>query len=562
MEKYLSFPESVVAGKVLSCKWVKLACERFLYDLQTGLERGLVFIPEAADHVCEFFPENLKHFSGPLAGAPFELEEWQVFIVGQLFGWYTYNGVRRFRTAHLEMPRKNGKTTLAAGIGLYLLDYDDEPESQVYSVAKQRDQAKVAWETAARLFQKNPAMKRRIKKTKTTSTMSVEATASVFRALASDSDSLDGLGPHGVIADETHVWKDHKLWGVLETGTVAREQSLMVEITTAGFNPLSLGAENRQYAEKILEGFKSKSGIKNDSYFAIIYTMDKGDDWKNPKVWAKANPNYNIPGGVNEDKLKNIVIQAEALPRMKREFQCKHLNIWLDAAEKWIDILGDWDACFDSQDIEDFQEKECFIGIDLSKRLDMTAVAYYFPPNKMLGESQHHFFVKCYLPEKNIKKMEEQTKANYSQWVEDGYLTLTPGSVVDYDFIVSDIMKSKELFNIVRISYDPYNATQTVNELQEEGFDMVECLQNFKTMSNASKDFEAIVHSHLLNHGGNPILRWAASNAVLARDANDNYRPHKGKSGSKIDPLIACIIALYASTLGEEEEFDPNIECA
>ncbi len=331
------YAEQVIKGKIPAGELVILACERHLRDLKTAKMRGLYFSEAAADHAIDFF-RFLRHSKGEWAGCELALESWQRFIVGSLFGWFGADGTRRFRTAYDEVPRKNGKSTLAAGIALYLFAADGEPGPEVYSAATKRAQARIVWNEAASMVKASPFLQKRIGVYPGKGNMTITANRAMFEPLGADADTLDGLNIHGAIVDELHAHKKRGMWDVLETATGSRRQSLIFGITTAGFDRNSICWEQREYAERVL-----RNVIEDDTYFAYIATIDPGDDWQDEQTWAKANPNLGISVKIND--LRRKALKAKEMPAAQNAFMRLHLNIWTSQYARWMS-MDVWDACW------------------------------------------------------------------------------------------------------------------------------------------------------------------------------------------------------------------------
>ena len=364
-----AYARSVSEGVIPANRLLRLACERHLGDLARGAGRGLRFDLAAARHAIDFFG-FLRHSKGEWAGEPFTLAPWQAFLVGSLFGWKRDDGLRRFRTAYCAVPRKNGKSTTSAGIGLYLLVADGEQGAEVYSAATTRDQARIVFDEAKRMVATSPALRRRVELL--INNLHVAASASRFMPLSSDSSTMDGLNVHGAIIDELHAHKTRGVVDVLDTATGARRQPLLFEITTAGYDRHSICFEHHDYSIKVLDGV-----LQDDSWFAYIAAADEDDDWTDAKVWRKANPNFGI--SVKEDDLARKAEKAIALPGAQNAFRRLHLNQWTEQAERWIDMAA-WDACDAPVDLERLRGRPCFGGLDLSTTTDVTALAWVFPP--------------------------------------------------------------------------------------------------------------------------------------------------------------------------------------
>ena len=356
-----AYARSVSEGALPANRLVRLACQRHLDDLASGGGRGLRFELAAARHAIEFFG-FLRHSKGEWAGETFTLAPWQAFIVGALFGWKRDDGLRRFRTAYCAVPRKNGKSSTSAGIGLYLLVADGEQGAEVYSAATTRDQARIVFDEARRMVATSPALRRRVELL--INNLHVAASASRFMPLSSDSSTMDGLNVHGAIIDELHAHKTRGVVDVLDTATGARRQPLLFEITTAGYDRHSICFEHHDYSIKVLDGV-----LQDDSWFAYIAAADEGDDWTDPKVWRKANPNFGI--SVKEDDLARKAEKAVALPGAQNAFRRLHLNQWTEQAERWIDMAA-WDACDAPVDPERLRGRACFGGLDLSTTTDLS----------------------------------------------------------------------------------------------------------------------------------------------------------------------------------------------
>jgi phage terminase large subunit-like protein len=408
--------KSVTDGKTLACKWVKLFCRRHAQDLKTAHRRGLRFDEDAACDVLRFF-DFLHHSKGEWAGRQFVLAPWEQAYLWVLFGWKRKNGNRRFRTSYLEVARKNGKSTLAAGVALYLLDADGEDGAEVYSAATKRDQAKIVHGEAARMVRSSAPLKKYL--TVHRDTIHALDTNSKFEPLSSDFNSLDGLNIHGAIVDEVHAHKTRDLWDILETATGARRQPLMFAITTAGVSRESVCRELHDYTEKILEG-----SLKDDSFCGIIYTLDEGDDWTDERVWIKANPN--LKESVKLDDLKDKARKAKEAPSALNAFLRLHMNMWTQGETRWIDP-DVWNACNGRTDIEFLKNEPCYGGLDLSSTTDITAFVLKFPNT---GDVLPWFWI----PEDEMEKRERRDRVPFSSWVRMGFVEATPGNVIDYDW--------------------------------------------------------------------------------------------------------------------------------
>ena len=381
------------------------------------------------------------------------------------------------------MPRKNGKSTTSAGIGLYLLVADGEQGAEVYSAATTRDQARIVFDEAKRMVARSPALRRRVEPL--INNLHVAATASRFMPLSSDSSTMDGLNVHGAIIDELHAHKTRGVVDVLDTATGARRQPLLFEITTAGYDRHSICFEHHDYSSKVLEGV-----LQDDSWFAYIAAADEGDDWTDPEVWRKANPNFGI--SVKQDDLARKAEKAIALPGAQNAFRRMHLNEWTEQAERWIDMAA-WDACDAPVDLEELRGRPCYGGLDLSTTTDVTALAWVFPPDD--DDGLWRVLSRYFVPEDNLRKRAERDRVPYDLWAGQGFIEATPGNVVDYSAVEERIRADAALFQVREIAYDPWNATHIALRLQDEGATMVEFRQGFRSMSAPTRELEKLIVS-------------------------------------------------------------------
>ena len=517
----------VLAKRLTVCKWVRLFCRRHMNDLQHGSERGLYFDEKAGARILRFF-DFLRHSIGEYAGKPFVLSAWQQAYLWVLFGWKRADGLRRFRISYLEVARKNGKSSMASGIALYLLEGDGEQGAEIYSAATKRDQAKIVHGEAVRMVRASKALSSRI--TLRADNMFDLKTNSKFEPLSSDYNSLDGLNIHGAIVDELHAHKTRDLWDVLETATGARRQPLIFAITTAGVSRQSICREQHDYLEKVLDG-----SVEDDSYCGIIFTLDDNDAYEDDRVWVKANPNLGI--SAKYEDLQKKLIKAKEMPSELNAFLRLHMNVWTQAENRWIDPDA-WALCSGRTEIERLRDEPCFGGLDLSSTTDLTALVLKFPRT---GDVLCWFWI----PEDNIVLRERRDRVPFSAWVRGGYVETTPGNVIDYEYIKDRIRKvSKEFRGLKELGYDPYMATQIAIQLEEEGYNVVPVRQGWVTMSPALKQLEKEYLGKELKHGDNPVLKWMAANLVVKQDSAGNYTPDKAHSIDRIDGIVALCVAL------------------
>ncbi len=535
----------VVDGRVVTGRLVRLACERHLRDLETGWQRGLKWDPEAAQHAIDFF-QFLKHYKGEWASQTVRLESWQQFRIGSVFGWKREDGVRRFRTAYNEVARKNGKTTEAAGIGLYMLDADGEPGAEIYAAATKKDQARIVWNDAARMVRKSKPLSQRIQVYPGKGNMNVEETASKFEPLGADEDTLDGLNVHCAIIDELHAHKTRAVWDVLETATGARRQPLIWAITTAGFDQTGICYELRTYSVEVLEG-----RVQDDTWFAYIATLDEGDDWQDESIWIKANPNLGV--SVKLDDLRRLAQKAKTTPAAVNNFLTKRMNVWTQQATRWIN-LDRWDE--NGTDII-FEEKlagrRCFGGLDLSSVSDITAWVMVFPRDE--DPEAVDVLARFWCPEKRLTDDSNRYRDQYKAWARQGYLKVTPGDAIDYAFIKKQILEDAAKFQLVDLNVDRlFQAHQLAMELMDEGLTVVGMGQGFLSMAAPMQELERRLLARKIRHGGNPVLRWMAGNVAVKQDPAGNLKPDKAQSQGKIDGIVSLVMALDRAMRHEQPQ--------
>ena len=528
----------IISGTLPACKWVRLACERHLSDLEHGHERGLVWDQAAANRAIKFY-SFLRHSKG--SNAPFVLSDWQAFIVGCLHGWKRTNGSRRFREAWVEVPRKNGKTTMAAGEGLYMLAADGEPGAEVYSAATKRDQAKLSHDEAKRMVRKSPALAKRI--TARRDNLSIERTDSKYEPLGADADTADGLNPSGLILDEIHAWKGREFWDVLDTAMGARRQPLKFCITTAAADTReeTVYEEAHSYAKNVLLGT-----FPNDSQFAVIYTIDEADDWRDESVWAKANPNIGI--SVSLEYLRDKYEKAKHAPASINAFKRLYLNVRTKSADGWLPMEL-WDKCaalpFDESEL---LGRECYGGLDLANSSDLAAFALVFP-----WEDGYRLLCWFWCPDEPRDTRGKKLREALVPWIEADLIEATEGNEIDLKRIEERIKELQNVYNIRQIAFDPFNATATAQNLAHESFEMVKFLQNIRSYNEPARLLESLVRTGRLWHNANNVLTWMAGNVTIKTDGIGNIMPDRKKSANKIDGIPATIMALSQASLAQVE---------
>ncbi|MDE3016356.1 MAG: terminase large subunit, partial [Pseudomonadota bacterium] len=439
-----AYARAVVSGKIIAGKLVKRACKRHLDDLVNGKDRGLIWDGEAALHAIAFF-SHLRHSTGEWAGQTFELQPWQCFIVGSIYGWKRADGLRRFRTSYVEVARKNGKSVLLAGTALYALVADGELGSHVYAAATTRDQARIVFGEAERMVDASPALRARI--TRTVNNLAVMKTSSWFRPLSADATKMDGLNVHFAAVDEVHEHPNAEIIQKLNTATGSRRQPLIFEITTAGYNRQSICRQHHEFSIKVLEG--SVPVEASDSWFAYIATIDAGDDWTNPKIWMKANPSLGIT--VKEEDLKRQVDEAREMPAQQNAIRRLRLNEWTEQATRWID-MGVWDDGAEPFNEDELIGRTCYGGLDLARVNDLSSLALVFPPEQ--PDEKVKVIWRHWCPQEDILRRVRRDRAPYTAWRDHGWLIATEGNTTDFKFLEAEIVDLSTRFNILEIAYD------------------------------------------------------------------------------------------------------------
>lgn len=538
----VAYVQGVLDGSIPAGHLIKLAVERYVDDREHAKERGLSFDRAAAEHVIQFFG-FLRHSKGEWAGQTFVPEPWQQFLLWNLFGWKRADGLRRFRAAYIEVPRKNGKSTLLAGVGLYLLVADGEPGAEVYSAATKRDQAIIIHGEATRMVKKSPALSRMIRVFK--NNLSIAGTASKYEPLGADTDSMDGLNVQGAMIDEVHAHKSRALFDILDTATGARRQPLLVQITTAGSDQTSICFEHHEYSRRILEGT-----IQDDSWFAFVASLDEGDEWADPATWAKANPNLGV--SVKQDDLQRKADRAKQLPAAQNTFRRLHLDQWTQQSERWID-LALWDANAGIVDENRLRGRLCYGGLDLSSVSDITAWVMVFPGEE--DPDALDILARFWCPEARLYDEANRYADQYRAWAQQGYLRTTEGDAVDYAFVKKCVLDDASRFPLQDLNVDRlFQGYQVSQELADEGLTVFGMGQGFLSMAAPMKEFERRLLLKKLHHGGNPVLRFMADNVAVRQDPAGNFKCDKAASQGKIDGIVALVMAIDRATRHEPKK--------
>lgn len=528
------------------------ACKRHLSDLEKSLDTSMIcykyyFDREKANHAFKFFDKFIKHTKGKLASQPVKLELWENFIIGNLFGWkYKETDLRRFNLAYTQVARKNGKSLLSSGISLYMFIADKEPGAECYCASVKKDTAKIVFSDALKIIRQDKNLRKHIRIQESLSTMHYKN--NIFKAISGDKDQ-DGLNIHYANIDEYHLFKDNELYEVLVSGTQARQQPLINIITTAGE---SRGATSPcyqmyEYCKQILDDV-----LENENIFIYIAEMNQDDDIYNPKNWIKSNPNLGV--SITLETLEKDFIRARDNNEMDN-FRIKHLNTWIQRKDsyfpmdKWI--KEDHLDCLELKKI--LLGKKCYIGIDLSSKIDLTGVSAVFP----LDNGEYAVINKCFIPKETVYQKEVKDRVPYGRWIDKGYIIATDGDVIDIEFIVKYIEELSKKYKIQSISCDPWNATALMTKLDSLGYEVIETRQGYKTLSEPTKYIKELMITNKLKHFNNPVLRWCIANAIPKFDANENVVLDKSKSINRIDAIASTINAM---TRAMYSEYDNKLE--
>ncbi len=495
--------------------------------------KGYTFSEEKADHAVDFIETYCKHYKGGWAGQPMLLELWQSEAIRFTFGWLDLDGFRVIRTLWVEVARKNGKSQLAAAIGCYLLIADGEPGAEIYASATTRPQAKIVWNAAKMIIKQNPALQRFAKTRQ--GDIWVDRTSSKFEPLAADAKTLDGLDPHGNIIDEVHAHRTREVWDVLDTAMGSRRQPLTVVITTAGvYDPEQIGYQMHEYAEQILDEV-----FEDDTWFVWIFSADLDIPWDSEAAMEQANPNWGVSVNIPYTRKQRDKAQNQA--SFTNTFRRLHTNQWTASLTRWLNI-DQWKKCGGPlPDREYLRTLPCWGGLDLSSKIDLSAVVFGFWD---VDEGLWYLMPHLFLPADDIIERSRDDKVPYDRWAELGYLTLTDGNVIDQEYILAVITDHNEEFKLEEIGYDPWNCDQAGILMEAAGINSVPMNQGWRTMSEPCKEFEKLVVSGKLRHGDNRVLNWMANNVMVKVDESDNYRPDKKASRKRIDGIVGSIMAI------------------
>jgi phage terminase large subunit-like protein len=527
------YMDGVLSGRIIACEWVIYACRRHKEDLARAntADFPYVFDEEKAERACAF-KAKMPHVKGKWVRKHelFELQGWQCFITAVLFGWIrTDTGLRRFLEAYIEVPRKNGKSFDSAATGLYMLTADGEPGAEVYSGATTEKQA---WEVFG------PMRKMALALPGLCARFCLEVRAGTMERIDDGSKAEpvigkpgDGASPHCAIIDEFHEHETPDLYDTMATGMGAREQPLLYVITTAGTSLAGPCYQKHLYAKSVLN-----RTVVDESLFAIIYTIDEGEDWTTLDAAKKANPNFGV--SVNAEYINRRLKTAQQSAYQQNAYKTKHLNVWCGAKSAWMNML-DWFKCPMPPALDTLKGRECYLGIDLGSTSDFSAIALLFPPEEVDGVWLVYWLF--YLPEGSLEDSERA--ADFRAWEKLGALKLTEGRAADYETIETDIAGTIETYDVKNIGYDPYQANQLASRLMADGAPVMKVPQNPQQLSEPMKLFQRLVVLQRLAHGNNPVAAWMMGNVVAKEDHKDNIYPNKQSKEAKIDGVLAMLNA-------------------
>lgn len=534
-ERALAYADGVIAGDIVACEYVNQACKRFISDFEN---HDFYFDADAAHDAC-WFLETLTHTKGRWAakGETIRLEDWQVFVIANIFGWKRKkDDLRRFREVYIEVPRKNGKSILAAGVGLYMFARDGEFGAEIYSGATTEKQAWEVFRPAKIMCQRNEDF---------CSFYDIEVNAKNLNILSSGSkfepligNPGDGASPSCAIVDEYHEHDKPDLFETMETGMGAREQPIMFVITTSGSNFGGPCYEKRGDIIKILN-----RNVVDESVFGVIYTLDENDDWDSVESLKKANPNFGV--SVSSDFLVQQLDKARRSATKQNSFKTKHLNLWVGARTSWMNMLA-WQRQQKALNIEDFKGEKCHIAVDLASKKDVAAISMIFERD---GNKYH--FGRYYAPEGAA-----EVNDKYREYEASGHLTLTPGNATDYGYIEEELKRIYKDFDVSEIAFDPFQAQYLMQRMQYSGVEVIEYGQTVRNMSDPMKEMEAEILDGRFFHDGNPVMTWMVGNVVARKDAKDNIFPRKENENSescKIDGAVAAIMAMGRALMDREQ---------
>lgn len=487
------------------------------------------------------FIENLEHIKGEWRGTKLRLRPWEKKIVRDIFGWVDEKGFRKYRTVYIEVPRKNGKTTIASAIGLYLLAGDDEPGAEVYSAAVDTDEAKLTFTPAKEMVAKIPALARRLEVFESSLRIVYQETGSFWQVIPGKVPGNWGLNAHGILFDEIHAQPNSDLWDALTTSITVRRQPLIVAITTAGWDKHSLCWRLHQRAVRAIRNPDS-----DPTFYGVIFAAGEKDDWKLERTWKKANPNYGV--SIKPAYFRGELKRALEEPTYENTFKRLHLNIWTQQATRYIPMETWYKLPKPEEGFANNMKRLAFGGLDLSTIQDISSYALLFIPTPELPFWDLKIWFFC--PEARIEYRSRKDRVPYEEWARSGLLIATPGNAIDFDFVEGIVLQSKTQHKIARIGYDRWGATQISQHLDSAHIEVIPVNMNYSGLSAATKMLLQLILAGTFRHGDHPILNWMADNLAVKTDPSGNVKPAKDASAEKIDGIVAvvCALAAYINT--------------
>lgn len=545
MNKALEYIEGVRSGEIIAGKWIKLAIDRYLTDLERAKTDQFEyrFDEDIAERYLGLF-KYFKHGKGKWRGRPFNLMPWQAFVVWNAYGWIRKeDSKRRFNKIYIKVARKNAKTEFLACIGKIGFLFDGEKDPEIYWFATKKDQAKIGWDRQKEMLKQLRVDSRAVAKYCDISTyrMYTKSGNGFVNYLGQDSDTEDGLSPYYGMCDEYHAHKTDDMMNVIESGMGTRDNPMTWIITTAGFLSNGPCALFEKSCKQILE-----RSIENDRIFPLIYDLDQDDDWEDESTWIKANPSIEYIDTMR-DFLRSEYKKAKTQGKTKEvNFKTKNLNIWSTTFSTWIPA-DKWNQAGTDWDISTLEGEKCFGGLDLASTRDLCSLSLYFPEHKKV-------YWWHWLPEEEAERREKNDGIPYKQWASEGWISLTPGNVRDDDTIINDIIENLSSFDIQSVAFDRYGANNIAPKLEDAGISVNPFGQGFVSMSAPTKEIERLIFMQELNHGNNPVMRWQCSNVAIQKDPAENIKITKNKSTEKVDGMVALAMSIGESMSNKVEE--------
>lgn len=521
-----------MARKQVDPKWIRNKSD------EVAISEGCYFDQDEADHICDFFESFLKLTTGRKAGEPFILLDWQRDFLSRLNGWRRPDGFRRFRRAFVGISKKNGKSQLASGLALYFGIADGEHQPEIAMAASSREQANIMFRESKNMVKGSPSIDDVCNVIDSRKRIELPSQSGYIMVISSEASTSEGMNCSLVLQDETHVWYGRELRDSLKYAIIARNHGLIASMTTAGNDKESFCYEDWVYSQNVIKG-----DIIDTELLPIVYTAE-GLDLDDPASWYAANPSLGV--ALSEKEFKSSMEEAKQSPVNWQSFQRYRLGIWSDSCSAWLDMVK-WDKCHDPiLDVAGLDGLECYGGMDLSHKKDLTSFTLFFPERNAI-------LCWAWTTRYQVNHRKEKNKASYLQFIEDGELIVLDGDTIDEDFVFHKVLELREKYDIRSVAYDPWGCQHLALKLEEEGVDMASFRQGFASMSEPTKKLEELVLNEKLEHFGNGLLRWCASNAVVREDPAGNIKPDKEKSNEKIDALVSAVLSVGLAQVSYEK---------